>query len=450
MRIAAPSLELNAVTGNDPAKIDKVSRQLEGQFAQMLIKSMRAASFGDSLFPGENQMFREMYDQRIAEAMTKGRGLGLSSMIARQLGGADKAAQPLDTSLVPAAKAAQAYRLLAPAPATTAPMALPAPQAALQADPLQAVAASAPAMPQEQMLDLIAGRDSGSLHAAIGGRGTAPEAAPATADWALANDRWSGVGPAAPRSDGVDVATANAAADQLGKHTPEGFVASIWPHAEKAARELGVDPRARPGRRTRSRGVRGDQHPRLLPRVGDVDATEVATQHVVHRRGHVLDHAAREDPHVRASPPRDRLGDLVQRVERTRQPQQNDLRAGEQRLVETERDVRVGQAEPLGVRGERPLPGQRILVGTDAADAVPRGGAQGQRPVPVADHGEPSGGRRAERVGGLVQEEPIGGVRCVQVLGLDVGPPRQRREVEVHAPHARRCVLVALCSRMGG
>ncbi|ODU41923.1 MAG: flagellar rod assembly protein/muramidase FlgJ [Lysobacteraceae bacterium SCN 69-123] len=244
MRIAAPSLELNAVTGNDPAKIDKVSRQLEGQFAQMLIKSMRAASFGDSLFPGENQMFREMYDQRIAEAMTKGRGLGLSSMIARQLGGADKAAQPLDTSLVPAAKAAQAYRLLAPAPATTAPMALPAPQAALQADPLQAVAASAPAMPQEQMLDLIAGRDSGSLHAAIGGRGTAPEAAPATADWALANDRWSGVGPAAPRSDGVDVATANAAADQLGKHTPEGFVASIWPHAEKAARELGVDPRA--------------------------------------------------------------------------------------------------------------------------------------------------------------------------------------------------------------
>lgn len=247
MRIAAPSLELNAVTGNDPAKIDKVSRQLEGQFAQMLIKSMRAASFGDSLFPGENQMFREMYDQRIAEAMTKGRGLGLSTMIARQLGGTDKATQPLDTSLVPAAKAAQAYRLLAPA-AATAPMALPGPQAALQADPLQAdplqAMASAPAMPQEQMLDLIAGRDSGSLHAAIGGRGVVPETAAATADWALANDRWSGVGPAAPRTDGVDMATANAAADQLGKHTPEGFVASIWPHAEKAARELGVDPRA--------------------------------------------------------------------------------------------------------------------------------------------------------------------------------------------------------------
>ncbi|PZU20256.1 MAG: flagellar assembly peptidoglycan hydrolase FlgJ, partial [Stenotrophomonas sp.] len=64
MRIAAPSLELNPAIANDPAKIDKVARQLEGQFAQMLVKSMRDASFGDSLFPGENQMFREMYDQR--------------------------------------------------------------------------------------------------------------------------------------------------------------------------------------------------------------------------------------------------------------------------------------------------------------------------------------------------------------------------------------------------
>ena len=34
------------------------------------------------------------------------------------------------------------------------------------------------------------------------------------------------------------------AADQLGKHTPEGFVASIWQHAQRAAKELGVDARA--------------------------------------------------------------------------------------------------------------------------------------------------------------------------------------------------------------
>ncbi|WPU54498.1 flagellar assembly peptidoglycan hydrolase FlgJ [Stenotrophomonas acidaminiphila] len=246
MRIAAPSLELNPVAGNDPAKIDKVARQLEGQFAQMLIKSMRAASFGDSLFPGENQMFREMYDQRIAEAMTQGRGLGLSAMIARQLGGAGQASPPLDTALVPAAKAAQAYREALPGAAAGGARPAAAVESPLPGMPggYEALSGNVPAMPEEQMLDLIAGRDSGSLHAAIGGRGAAPDAAPAATDWALANDRWSGVGPAAPRTDGVDMATANAAADQLGKHTPEGFVASIWPHAEKAARELGVNPRA--------------------------------------------------------------------------------------------------------------------------------------------------------------------------------------------------------------
>ena len=85
------------------ARVEEAARGLESQFAQMLIKSMREASFGDSLFPGENQMFREMYDQKIAEAMTRGRGLGLSAMIARQLGGVDAAAQPaLDTGLNPA------------------------------------------------------------------------------------------------------------------------------------------------------------------------------------------------------------------------------------------------------------------------------------------------------------------------------------------------------------
>ncbi len=97
-----PGFDLNPVQQNDPAKIDKVARQLEGQFAQMLVKSMRDASFGDSLFPGENKMFREMYDQKIAEAMTRGKGLGLSSMISRQLSGQQADGPALDTRVDPA------------------------------------------------------------------------------------------------------------------------------------------------------------------------------------------------------------------------------------------------------------------------------------------------------------------------------------------------------------
>ena len=244
MRIAAAPLELNPAIANDPAKIDKVARQLEGQFAQMLVKSMRDASFGDSLFPGENQMFREMYDQRIAEAMTRGRGLGLSAMIARQLGGADAAAnRTLDPAIKPA-DAARAYRLAAP---ETAPM-------PLDRSPLNGSASmlmpdvtgeSAYMAPEAQALDLIAGRESSGLHASLGATNPYQAGAsdPASSDWAMADDRWSNVA-AADRGDAVNTATADAAANQLGKHTPEGFVASIWPHAERAARELGVDPRA--------------------------------------------------------------------------------------------------------------------------------------------------------------------------------------------------------------
>ncbi|WP_313217584.1 glucosaminidase domain-containing protein [Stenotrophomonas sp.] len=253
MRIT-PALELNPAQANSPAKVDKVARQLEGQFAQMLVKSMRDASFGDSLFPAENTMFREMYDQKIAEAMTRGRGLGLSAMIARQLGAAEgEAAAPVDTALNPAA-ALRAYRLNAPSaapmalPAGTAPTAVPSEVDVLQhlrgADP------SAVLQPMERALDLIAGRESSQMHEALGRNDpyATPPAVSGSAgeNWAaLSNDRWSGVNDGATRTTGaVDTLAANTAAATLGPHTPEGFVASIWGHAQQAARELGVDAKA--------------------------------------------------------------------------------------------------------------------------------------------------------------------------------------------------------------
>jgi len=51
-----------------------------------LIKSMRDASFGDALFPEENQLFHDMYDQQLAKALAGGKGLGIAAMVARQLG----------------------------------------------------------------------------------------------------------------------------------------------------------------------------------------------------------------------------------------------------------------------------------------------------------------------------------------------------------------------------
>src|SRR5690606_21984314 len=73
--------------------------------------------------------------------------------------------------------------------------------------------------------------------------------------------------------DGIDASLAasagNAAAADLGERTPEGFVAKIWHHAQRAARELGVDPRALVaqaaletgwGRRGISRATGGDSN----------------------------------------------------------------------------------------------------------------------------------------------------------------------------------------------
>jgi len=243
MRIQ-PAFELNPAQRTDPAQVDKVARQLEGQFAQMMVKSMREASFGDSLFPGENTMFREMYDQKIAEAMTRGKGLGLSAVITRQLSGTDGVGPALDPQIKPA-DATRAYQLNAPA--TSAPP-MPLDDADQAVRMLQQMAAgTSPRMlqPMEQTLDLIAGRDSSSLHQALGSSDPyASQALAATAPVA-AEDQWAatatnrGTGPSA-----IDTLASSSAVARLGSHTPEGFVAGIWQHAQTAAKELGVDARA--------------------------------------------------------------------------------------------------------------------------------------------------------------------------------------------------------------
>jgi len=82
-------IEQTSAARHDTGRVDQVARQLEAQFAQLMIKSMRDASFGDALFPGENQLFHEMYDQQLAKALTGGKGLGIAAMVARQLGNVD-------------------------------------------------------------------------------------------------------------------------------------------------------------------------------------------------------------------------------------------------------------------------------------------------------------------------------------------------------------------------
>jgi flagellar protein FlgJ len=73
----------------------KVANQFEALFTQMLLKSMRDASFGNELFESdENNLYRDMYDQQIAALLAKQKGLGIADMLVRQLGG-----QPAETAI---------------------------------------------------------------------------------------------------------------------------------------------------------------------------------------------------------------------------------------------------------------------------------------------------------------------------------------------------------------
>src|SRR5690606_22356127 len=65
-------------------RLQTAARELESQFARMMLKSMRSTSFGDSML-GDNTMYRDMYDEQLAKELSKGTGLGLAPMIERQL-----------------------------------------------------------------------------------------------------------------------------------------------------------------------------------------------------------------------------------------------------------------------------------------------------------------------------------------------------------------------------
>ena len=193
---AANPITLAPAQATPRGDIEKAARELETQFAQMLIKSMRSASPGNAL--GGDTRYRDMYDQQLARELSKGRGLGLAPTIMRQLersSGATPASTP----------AAVPLRL----PGDSVPMA-PMPLA--------------PGGAMPAMLPLAPTRSGVSM------RGIEPTAYAMPAPRAPAADAWT---------------NATAAADvPFDASSPEAFVQSIWPQAQKAAAELGVPAKA--------------------------------------------------------------------------------------------------------------------------------------------------------------------------------------------------------------
>lgn len=209
MRVDA-AFPLSPPASGDAARIDRVARDMEGLFAQMMIRQMREAMPADSLFPGAAGQFRSLHDEQLAKTLTQGRGLGLAPMIARQLSQQASAAEATPAGgqgPLPLSPANRALRLL----------------------PLEGYARPLPAVRPE------APPPAGALPAR-------PANATARTNWIPAE--------AVPRLQPAvrhepAVAAKAAPAGSVGTNPRvEAFVREVWPHAQRVARELGVDPRA--------------------------------------------------------------------------------------------------------------------------------------------------------------------------------------------------------------
>lgn len=171
------------------------AQQFESLFTDMMLKSMRAASVGDALTGGDEvEFYQGMFDQQLAVQLSKGKGLGLADMLVQQL---------TRSGLVPGGSGTGASVEAMPDNVTTA---------------------------------------SGAARVSNAGTGmaTIPTGAPAGAtgpdtavsyDGAIAAPERVG---AEPQPDAISLNWPPA--------TPEEFVQRLLPHAQQAAKALGVDP----------------------------------------------------------------------------------------------------------------------------------------------------------------------------------------------------------------
>jgi flagellar protein FlgJ len=106
---------------NQPAAVREAARQFESLFTNMLLKSMREASMGESLGDSEQtQFYQDMFDQQLALQMSRGKGLGLAEHLVGQLQRAGTAPAAAGTPAA-AAPAVGTPAAVTGAPAASAP-----------------------------------------------------------------------------------------------------------------------------------------------------------------------------------------------------------------------------------------------------------------------------------------------------------------------------------------
>lgn len=198
---------------NDPAALQAVAEQFEQLFLNMLMKSMRQANegFGEGNFMNSSQVkfYQDMADTQLMKELAENKGIGLADVLVKQLGG------NLDTR----PGEGDEERQLKPLSESERMLSRAFDQAA-------SVAASA-----------VLGQAQANANAAKSSSASMPAADADTGDGVAAQK----VEPATT----VASTSAQPAAAILPERfeSPEQFVQSLLPLAEKVAGDLGVDPK---------------------------------------------------------------------------------------------------------------------------------------------------------------------------------------------------------------
>ncbi len=79
------ALKLSA-KNSDPTSTRKVAQQFESMFLSMMLKNMRATLPGtDPMANDASKLATDLYDQQLAQTMSKGRGIGLANALVAQI-----------------------------------------------------------------------------------------------------------------------------------------------------------------------------------------------------------------------------------------------------------------------------------------------------------------------------------------------------------------------------
>lgn len=198
---------------NSAEALNKVARQFEAVFLQMMLKASRDASLGDPLFDSnEGNLYRDMFDQQIASSLSQTGGLGIAEVLVRQL--RDSLPQGEQPGLLKAPEKGLTMRAVPAAATAVDDGAADQVPGKTESNFTRSTPLSAPASPAVS-----------SPHAESANTPAVPDVV------------------AASRSRAPDPVPLNLSEPDAGRFdTPGDFVATVWPHAERAAARIGIAP----------------------------------------------------------------------------------------------------------------------------------------------------------------------------------------------------------------